>query len=111
MEKRKCKVCGDTFFTNRSTQKYCSKECYAEARKKKCADRYRKIKAQKKAERAKEKKKNKNKEVHIGELAAFNDKAKQMGLTYGQYMIFLQTKKDREERKNAKQNIKKVQVC
>lgn len=36
--------------------------------------------------------------MHMGEIATFNDKAKQMGLTYGQYMIFLQTEKDREER-------------
>lgn len=36
--------------------------------------------------------------LYMGEIATFNDKAKQMGLTYGQYMIFLQTEKDREER-------------
>lgn len=40
----------------------------------------------------------KKKEKHMGELASFNDEAKQMGLTYGQYMIFLQTEKDRKER-------------
>lgn len=109
MEKRKCKVCGDTFFTNRSTQKYCSKECYAEARKKKCADRYQKQKAKREKQKKVEKKVKKTK--YTGELAKYNDEAKQMGLTYGQYMIFLQTEKDREERKNAKQNIKKVEVC
>ena len=26
----------------------------------------------------------------MGELASFNDKAKKLGLSYGQYMIFLQ---------------------
>ena len=40
----------------------------------------------------------KKKEKHMGELASFNDKAKKLGLSYGQYMIFLQTEKDREER-------------
>ena len=54
---------------------------------------YKKRKRQKKVSKVKEKK-----EVHMGEIATFNDKAKQMGLTYGQYMIFLQTEKDREER-------------
>ena len=38
------------------------------------------------------------KEKHMGELASFNDEAKHMGLTYGQYMIFLQTEKDQKER-------------
>ena len=93
-KKIKCKVCGENFLTSRSTQKYCSKECYAEARKKKCADRYQKIKIQKKVEGAKKKKKT----THMGELASFNDKAKKLGLSSGQYMIFLQTEKDREER-------------
>ena len=55
---------------------------------------YKKIKTQKKAKRMEEKKK----EKHMGELANFNDKAKKLGLSYGQYMIFLQTEKDREER-------------
>lgn len=43
-------------------------------------------------------KKSGGKEKHMGELASFNDKAKKLGLSYGQYMIFLQTEKDREER-------------
>lgn len=42
--------------------------------------------------------KEKKKEKHMGELASFNDEAKHMGLTYGQYMIFLQTEKDQKER-------------
>ena len=92
--KKKCKVCGREFTINAGNQMYCSVKC----REKQCrirhTDRYQKIKAK----RAEENKKKKAKKMHLGELAAFNDKAKQMGLTYGQYMIFLQTKKDQEER-------------
>ena len=95
---------------NARNQHYCSVECREYERKKRHAQMYKKRKTQKKL-KEEEKKRKKNKEVHLGELAAFNNKAKQMGLTYGQYMIFLQTEKDREERKNAKQNIKKVEVC
>ena len=85
-KKSKCIGCGKQFTVNARNQHYCSVECREYERKKRHAQM-------------------------LGELAAFNDKAKQMGLTYGQYMIFLQTEKDREERKNAKQNIKKVEVC
>ena len=88
-KKRNCKVCGIRFITKSGNQIYCSEECREKERKKRCAERYKKIKAQKKAEKTEEKKKNKDKEVHIEELAAFNEKAKQMGLTYGQYTIFL----------------------
>ena len=58
-------------------------------------DMHRCIKKEKHRKRQKEWRK---KEKHMGELANFNDKAKKLGLSYGQYMIFLQTEKDREER-------------
>ncbi len=109
-KKSKCIGCGKQFTVNARNQHYCSVECREYERKKRHAQMYKKRKTQKKL-KEEEKKRKKNKEVHLGELAAFNNKAKQMGLTYGQYMIFLQTEKDREERKNAKQNIKKVEVC
>lgn len=97
-EKKECKGCGKMFIVASRNQAYCTVECRERKRKKREVEMYKKRKMQKKLKEAEEKKKNKNKEVHLGELAAFNDKAKQMGLTYGQYMIFLQTEKDREER-------------
>lgn len=86
---RMCK----TFTVSAKNQVYCTVECRENERRKRHAEMYKKRKRQKKVSKVKEKK-----EVHMGEIATFNDKAKQMGLTYGQYMIFLQTEKDREER-------------
>ena len=83
-KKSKCIGCGKQFTVNARNQHYCSVECREYERKK----------TQKKEKRMEEKKK----EKHMGELANFNDKAKKLGLSYGQYMIFLQTEKDREER-------------
>lgn len=93
-EKVKCIGCGKQFTVNARNQHYCSVECRENERKKRHAQMYKKRKTQKKAKRMEEKKK----EKHMGELASFNDKAKKLGLSYGQYMIFLQTEKDREER-------------
>ena len=63
-------------------------------------DMHRCIKKEKHRKRQNEwrKRKKNKKEKHMGELASFNDEAKHMGLTYGQYMIFLQTEKDQKER-------------
>ena len=88
-----CIGCGKTFTVSAKNQVYCTVECRENERRKRHAEMYKKRKRQKKVSKVKEKK-----EVHMGEIATFNDKAKQMGLTYGQYMIFLQTEKDREER-------------
>ena len=85
-KKSKCIGCGKQFTVNARNQYYCSVECREYERKKR--------KTQKKAKRMEEKKK----EKHMGELASFNDKAKKLGLSYGQYMIFLQTENDRKER-------------
>ncbi len=93
-KKSKCIGCGKQFTVNARNQHYCSVECREYERKKRHAQMYKKRKTQKKAKRVEEKKK----EKHMGELASFNDKAKKLGLSYGQYMIFLQTEKDREER-------------
>lgn len=93
-EKSKCIGCGKQFTVNARNQHYCSVECREYERKKRHAQMYKKRKTQKKAKRMEEKKK----EKHMGELASFNDEAKHMGLTYGQYMIFLQTEKDQKER-------------
>lgn len=93
-KKSKCIGCGKQFTVNARNQHYCSVGCREYERKKRHAQMYKKRKTQKKAKRMEEKKK----EKHMGELASFNDKAKKLGLSYGQYMIFLQTEKDREER-------------
>lgn len=90
---KKCIGCGKTFTVSAKNQVYCTVECRENERRKRHAEMYKKRKRQKKVSKVKEKK-----EVHMGEIATFNDKAKQMGLTYGQYMIFLQAEKDREER-------------
>lgn len=93
-KKSKCIGCGKQFTVNARNQHYCSVECREYERKKRHAQMYKKRKTQKKAKRMEEKKK----EKHMGEFASFNDEAKHMGLTYGQYMIFLQTEKDQKER-------------
>lgn len=95
-KKKKCKGCGIKFIAHSGNQIYCSEECRDKESKKRCAQRYKKRKAEKKARRAEEKKR--QKEVHMSELAVFNEKAKQHGFSYGQYMIFLQMERDREER-------------
>ena len=80
-KKSKCIGCGKQFTVNARNQHYCSVECREYERKKRHAQMYKKRKTQKKAKRMEEKKKEKH-----------------MGLTYGQYMIFLQTEKDQKER-------------
>lgn len=91
-KKSKCIGCGKQFTVNARNQHYCSVECREYERKKRHAQMYKKKKNTEKG------KKSGGKEKHMGELASFNDKAKKLGLSYGQYMIFLQTEKDREER-------------
>ena len=93
-ERKKCKGCGVKFTAKSGHQIYCTIECRENERRKRYANMYQKRKAQKKVKKAEENKKNKNK----GELAILNEKAREMGLSYGQYTVFLQTEKDREEK-------------
>ena len=87
-ERKKCKGCGVKFTAKSGHQIYCTIECRQNERRKRYANRYQERKAQKKEKKAENK----------GELAIFNEKAREMGLSYGQYTVFLQTEKDREEK-------------
>lgn len=91
-KRKKCKGCGVKFTPQSGHQIYCTIECRQNERRNRYAKMYQKRKAQKKVQIAEENKKNK------GELAIFNEKAREMGLSYGQYTVFLQTEKDREEK-------------
>lgn len=82
-KKRKCGICGKKFNANSHNQRYCSEECRCTARRNKAYKWYQKNKDNKKSEKT---------------LADINKIAKSKGLTYGQYMILLQTEKDRKER-------------
>lgn len=95
-KKRNCKVCGVKFVTKSGNQVYCSEECREKERKKRYTEMYQKRKAQKKVMKLEQNKK--KKKTFKGELAIFNQRAKEMGLSYGQYMIFLQTERDKAKR-------------
>lgn len=81
-----CAICGNTFITNKPNKKTCSAECkkiYSKKAQKEAEERHR----QKQKEMLEEQK-NKPKKKS---LAGFNEEARAIGMTYGQYDAYLRT--------------------
>lgn len=87
LEEKRCRHCYELFLPSSRRQIFCCDECRREEYKKSFPARKELknivVKDNKKSEKT---------------LADINKIAKSKGLSYGQYMIFLQAKKDREER-------------
>lgn len=82
-----CAVCGKTMVTNKPNKKACSDECkkiYSKKAQKEADERHK----QKQKEMLEEQK---NKPKAHG-LARFNEEARAMGMTYGQYDAYLRLK-------------------
>ena len=82
-----CATCGGKFVSNKPNRKTCSAECRKKYLKKaqKEADERHQQKQKEMLEKQKNKPKSKN-------LAEFNEEARAMGMTYGQYDTYLRMK-------------------
>lgn len=76
-----CAYCGKEFISNRKNGRFCSRECYKNHNQKLEAERYRRKKAE--AEQCVEVKEN---------LAETVQKARDMGMSYGQYKAMIYKK-------------------
>lgn len=79
--KIKCAVCGKEFISSGTGRKYCSDECKKEARRQRDKARY--------------EKNNPNRNRSLVEMAV---EAREHGMTYGQYVVYLESKKKRKKR-------------
>lgn len=84
-EEKRCRHCYELFIPTSKRQIFCCKECRRNEYKYPARRELKSVKVEIKSQPEKT-------------LAGINKIAKDMGLTYCQYMIFLQTEKDREER-------------
>lgn len=87
LEEKRCRYCYELFIPTCQQQIFCCDKCRREEYKKR-------FPARKELQRIEVKDNKKSEKT----LADINKIAKSKGLTYGQYMILLQTEKDRKER-------------
>ena len=87
LEEKRCRYCYELFIPTCQQQIFCCDKCRREEEKKR-------FPARKELQRIEVKDNKKSEKT----LADINKIAKSKGLTYGQYMILLQTEKDQKER-------------
>ena len=85
---RVCPICDASFYSLRS-QKYCGQECAKEGNRRIVKENQRLLKESKLLKRGNSEKPKKRK----SQLSAINNKAKEMGMSYGQYQAMLYRQK------------------
>ena len=85
---RDCQICGARFYSLRS-QKYCGQECAKEGNRRIVKENQRLMKESNLAKRGESEPRKKRK----SQLSSINNKAKEMGMSYGQYQAMLYRQK------------------
>ena len=95
--KKVCTICGKEFIAHNKATKMCSDACRSIREKQ--LGKIREEKHKKEAEKARKKKKKKKKGNPLVDMAV---QARKHGMTYGQYVGYLECQKSRLERERAK---------